>query len=80
MNKELDEPDETEYDGDNVRKNADQQSYREQSITDDSDNINKNCEQEIIKVRGILEQTDNVMKEKSNEPDQSNTSRNDMPQ
>ena len=76
MNKEPDEPDEPEYDGDNVQMNVDQQSYGEQSITDDSDNVNKDCDQEITKAREILEQTDGMMKESSDEPDQITTSQN----
>ena len=67
MNKEPDEPDEPEYDGDNVKMNTDQHSYGEQSITNDSDNVNKNCDQEIAKAYEILEQTDSIMIENSNE-------------
>ena len=33
------DPDEPEYNVDNVRLNVDQQSYREQLITDDSKNV-----------------------------------------
>ena len=79
MNKEPDEPDEPEYDGDNVQMNVEQQSYGEQSITDDRDNVNKDCDQEITKAREILEQKDGMMKGSSNEPDQSTTSQNDIP-
>ena len=79
MNKEPDEPYEQEYDDDNVKMNVHQQLYGEQSITDDSDNVNKVYDQEITKAREILEQTDSMVKESSNEPDQSTTSRNDIP-
>ena len=75
MNKEPDEP---EYDGYNVQMNIDQQSYGEQSITDDSDNVNKDCDQEITRAREILEQTDSMMKESFNEPDQSTNSQNEI--
>ena len=71
-------PDEPEFDGDNVQLNVDQQSYGEQSITDDSDNVTKNCDEEITKAREILEQTESMMTEDSNESDQSTTSRNDI--
>ena len=80
MNNEQDEPDESEYDADNVKINVDQHSYGEQSITDDSDNVSKDCEQEITKAREILEQSNSTMKESYNEPDQSATSQSDMPQ
>ena len=79
MNKEPSEPDEPEYDGNILQMNVDQQSYGEKSITDESDNINKDCDQEITKSREILEQTDSMMKESYNEPDQSTTSQNIIP-
>ena len=41
------EPDEPEFDGENVELNVNQQSYGEQSITNDSYDVTKNCEQEI---------------------------------
>ena len=46
-------PNEPELDGDNAQLNVDQQSYGEQSITDNSNNVTKNCDQEIIKPREI---------------------------
>ena len=33
------DPDEHDFDGSNVQLNVEQQSYGEQSITDDSDNV-----------------------------------------
>ena len=45
MYKEPDEPEEPEYDGDNVQMNADHHTYGEQSIIDNSENVNKNCDQ-----------------------------------
>ena len=39
------EPDEPEFNGDTVQLNVDQQSYGEQSITDDNENVTKNCDQ-----------------------------------
>ena len=45
MNKKPDEPDEPEHDWENIQMNVEQQSYGEQSITDDSDNANKDCDQ-----------------------------------
>ena len=44
MNKEPDEPDESEYDVDKIQMNVDQQSHGEQSVTDDTDNVNKDCD------------------------------------
>ena len=41
--------DEPEFDGDNVQLNVDQQSYGEQSITDNRENVTKNCDREITK-------------------------------
>ena len=55
-----------------------EQSYREQSITDDSDNVINNNGQEIAKEQQILEQTESMPKENSNESDQSTTDRNDV--
>ena len=52
--KEPDERDESEYEEYNVQLNVDQQSYGEQSITDDSDIANKDCDQEITKAPEIL--------------------------
>ena len=49
------DPDEPEFDGGNVQLNVDQQSYEEQSFTDNSVNVTKNCDQEITKARKILE-------------------------
>ena len=72
------EPDEPEFDGGNVQLNVDQQSYGEQSTTDDCDNVTKNCDQEITKAREILEQTKSMREESSKEYEQQNkTSRND---
>ena len=62
--------DETEFDGDNVQLNVDQQSYRKQSITYDSGNVTKNCDQDITKARKILELTENMMKVSSKESEQ----------
>ena len=45
------DPDEPEFDSENVKLNVDQQSYGEQSITDDSDNVTKNCDQETTKIQ-----------------------------
>ena len=42
--------------------NVYQQSYGEQSITDDIDNANKDCDQEITKARQILEQKEGMIK------------------
>ena len=42
-------PDEPELDGDNVQLNVDQQSYGEQSITNETENVTKNCDQRIKK-------------------------------
>ena len=61
------DPDEPEYDGENVQLNVDQQSYGEQPITDDSDYATKTCDHEIIKARVILVQTGSMMKEISKE-------------
>ena len=80
MNMESDEPDEPEYDGDNVKMSVDQQSHGEQSTTDDNENVNKDCDKEITKVRLILEQTDRMMEESYNEPDENTISQNDIPQ
>ena len=44
MNTESDEPDEPEYDGYSVQMNVNQQTYGEQSITDDIGNVNKDCD------------------------------------
>ena len=78
MNKESDVPEEPEYNGDSVQINVDQQSYGEQSSTDDIDNVNKDCDQGIAKVRLIVEQTHSMIKS-YNEPDQSTASQNDIP-
>ena len=43
------DPDEPEFDGENVRLNNGQHSYGEKSISDDSDNVTENCDQEITK-------------------------------
>ena len=51
---EPDETDEPEYDWAYVQMNVNQQSYGEQSITDDSDNVNKDFDQEITKGHEIL--------------------------
>ena len=45
------DPNEPEFDGVNAQLNVDQQSYGEQSITDDSDDVTKSCDQEITKAR-----------------------------
>ena len=79
MNKEPDEPDEPEYDGDNVKMNVDQQSYGEQSITDDSESVNKDCYQSIKMAGEILGKTDNMMRESSIGPDQRTTSQMKYP-
>ena len=76
MNDEADELDEPDYDGDNVQMNVDEQSYGEQSITEDSENVNKDCDQEITKAVKSHIQTDSMMKESSNESDQSTTNQN----
>ena len=72
-------PDEPGFDSDKIQLNIDQRSYGEQSITNDSDNVNKDWDQEITMASEFLEQTGSMMKESSNEPDQSTTSRNDIP-
>ena len=60
--KTANDTDEPEYDGDSLQLNVDQQSYGEQSITDDRNNVTTNCDQEITKVLEVIEQTENMMK------------------
>ena len=64
------DPDEPEFDDDNVQLNVNQHSYGERSITDDSDNVTNNFDQEITKPRKILEQTESMMREFSKESEQ----------
>ena len=53
--KTYNDPYKPKFDDDHVQSSADQQSYGEQSITDDSENVTKNHDQEITKAREILE-------------------------
>ena len=71
--------DESEFGGDSLQLNVGQQSFGEQSITDDSHNVTNNCDQEVSKAREILEETENMMKENSKKSDQSTTSLNETP-
>ena len=47
------DPDESEFDGDNIQLNVDQKSYGK-TITDDRENVPKNCEQKNQKGTIIL--------------------------
>ena len=75
MRKQKKDLDESEYDSDSLQLNVDQQSYGEQSITDDSDNVSKTRDQEITKAPEIMGQTERMMRASSKESEkQSSTS------
>ena len=68
--KKIKDPDEPQYDSDNVKLNVEKQSYGDQSITDDCDNVSKTRDLEITKARETPGQTENVMKESSKKSEQ----------
>ena len=45
------DPDQPEFDGENLQINVYQKPYGEQSVTDDSDSVTKDCDHEMKRLK-----------------------------